>query len=330
MSTSARVRVALIGAGRWGMQHARVFTARKDVELCAIAGRTVERTRMRADEYGVRPYIDIDKMLECEKPDLVSICLPNQGHFEPTLEVLRAGYAVLAEKPLAFALREADRLVEEAAKQKLFFAINFNHRYARPVQLAKAAVENGRLGEPVFAFWRFGGEGSSDHPFGNLIETQCHGLDMLEFLCGPIESITAQMTDKTGKGWSTLVLALRFHNGAVGGLVGSYDSSYAYTGTHLMELNGTHGRVWIEDTVRQYSFQAAGNEIAEVWQAGYFNDRDRAFYHTFDLHLDALLRAFREGAEPPVPAEAGRRALVLAHAAIRSWETGQRIQVDRL
>ncbi len=33
----------------------------------------------------------------------------------------------------------------------------------------------------------------------------------------------------------------------------------------------------VEDTVRRYSFQAAGNEMAEVWQAGYFNDRDREF-----------------------------------------------------
>ena len=81
----------------------------------------------------------------------------------------------------------------------------------------------------------------------------------------------------------------------------------------------------IEDTVRCYSFQPAGDETAEVWQAGYFNDREREFHRTFDRHMDALIEAFKRGAEPPIHARAGRRALALAHAAIKSFQTGQRI-----
>jgi hypothetical protein len=142
--------------------------------------------------------------------------------------------------------------------------------------MAADAVRAGDLGELVFATWRFGGEpGTSSHPHANLIETQCHGLDMLEHLGGPIDSVTAQMTDKTGRGYSTLVAALHFANGAVGSLVGSYDSSYAYPATHQLELNGTSGRVLIQDTVGRYSFTRAGSEVSSIWQAGYFNDTDR-------------------------------------------------------
>ncbi|MFN8465941.1 MAG: Gfo/Idh/MocA family oxidoreductase [Caldilineaceae bacterium] len=143
--------------------------------------------------------------------------------------------------------------------------------------MARQAVEEGRLGDLVFAIWRFGGDGSSDHPHANLIETQCHAFDQLEWLCGPIDSVMAEMTDKTGGGFRTLVLALHFTNGAVGSLIGTYDSSCAYSDTHRLEINGTEGRVVVEDTVRRYAYQAAGNETAEVWQAGYFNDRDRGF-----------------------------------------------------
>jgi myo-inositol 2-dehydrogenase/D-chiro-inositol 1-dehydrogenase len=127
-----------------------------------------------------------------------------------------------------------------------------------------------------------------------------------------------------------MALALRFTSGAVGSLIGTYDSSYAYPGTHLLEINGTKGRIYIEDTVRRYSFQAVGNETAEVWQAGYFNDFDREFQRTFDAHFDAVLSAFKKGEPPPIPAEAGRRALQLALAAIKSFETGQRIQVESI
>ena len=324
-----RTRVAVVGTGAWwGREHARVFSSRRDAELCAVVGRSAERTRARAGEFGVNGYTDLEEMLGRERPDLVSLCVSNEGHFQPTLAVIRAGFPLFVEKPLVFELGEADVLLAEAEARSLFFGINFNHRYARPVELAAEAVRAGALGELVFASWRFGGEpGTSAHPHANLIETQCHGLDMLEHLCGPVDSVTAQMSDKTGRGWSTLAVALHFAGGAVGSLVGSYDSSYAYPETHRVELNGTAGRVLIEDTVRRYSFTRAGSETSEVWQAGYFNDTEREFHRTFDRHVDAMLAAFRNGEDPPVHARAGRRALAVAHAIIRSFETGTRVEV---
>jgi len=91
MTARARIRVALVGAGGWGYQHARVFSAREDVDLCAVAGRTEARTRARAEQFGIRYYLDVDDMLAAEKPDLVSISLPNMAHFAPTLQVISAG-----------------------------------------------------------------------------------------------------------------------------------------------------------------------------------------------------------------------------------------------
>jgi myo-inositol 2-dehydrogenase / D-chiro-inositol 1-dehydrogenase len=328
MATTQKIRVCLVGAGVWGWQHARVFSERPDVELCAVAGRSPEKTQTRAAEFGLRPYTNVAEMLDKEKPDLVSVSLPNLEHFEATMQVISSGCHLLVEKPLTFDLGEADQLLAEAEKRKLFFAINFNHRYAKPIRLARQAMAEGRLGKITHASWRFGGEANvSPHPHANLIETQCHGFDQLEYLCGPIESVMAEMTNLTGGGYRTIVLALRFVNGAVGSLIGTYDSSYAYQDTHRVEINGTDGRLTIDDTVRSYSFQPAGSEIAEVWQSGYFNDFDREFHRTFDLHLEAILDAFKRGALPPVPAHAGRRALQLAWAAVESFESGKRVTV---
>jgi myo-inositol 2-dehydrogenase / D-chiro-inositol 1-dehydrogenase len=328
MSAASKIKAVLIGAGGWGLQHARILSQRPDVDFRAIAGRTPDKTAKRAAQFGVRAYTNVAEMLENEKPDLAFLSLPNEGHFQPTLDVMRAGIPLFVEKPLTFDLKEADQLLREAEERKLFFGINFNHHYARPVAMAHHAIQQGRLGDLTFATWRFGGEGGLSHPFNNLIETQCHAFDMLEFLAGPIDSVMAQMTDKTHKGtFRTLALALHFANGAVGSLVGSYDSSYAYPDTHRVEINGTKGRIVIEDTVKRYTFNAAGSETAEVWQAGYFNDRDRDFYLTFDLHMDAVLEAFKAGKQPPVHARAGRRALQLAFAAIESSSSGKRISV---
>lgn len=324
--TNELIRIALIGAGGWGVEHARVFAARPDVDLCAIVGRDPAKTQARARRFGARAYVDIAEMLAQEKPDLVSLALPNLDHFAPTLQVIEAGFPLIVEKPLVFDLGEADRLLEAAAQRSLFFAIVFNHRYARPVQMARQAIADGRVGEVTFALWRFGGDWEPNHPYMTLVESHCHGFDMLEYLCGSVESLFCEMADKTGHGFRSIALALRFASGAVGSMVGGYDSSFSYRPTHLLEINGTAGRVLVEDTVQRFTFQAAGQETRTVWEAGYFNDRDRSFFQSLDAYMDVTLEAFKRGDEPPAPARRGRRALQLALAAVESFKTGQRIQ----
>jgi predicted dehydrogenase len=326
VSADGALRVAVVGAGGWGEQHARIFSRRLDTTLVAVVGRSKEKTDLRAAAYGTQGFSDVDAMLGAVEPDLVTVCLPSEKHFEVTKHLLQRGVPLLVEKPLVFSLAEADELLDIAAEGDLFFGINFNHRFAEPVLRALAAINAGALGDPVFATWRFGGEANrGESPHANLIETQCHGLDMLELFFGPISSVMGQMTDMTYGAYSTIAVALEFESGAVGTLLGSYDSSYAYPDSQLIELNGTRGRAVIHDTVRSLSIQSVGDEVAHVWQAGYFNDEARYFAGTFDRHVDRLVPALREGAPPPVPAAAGRRALALASAIIRSHDTGQRV-----
>jgi predicted dehydrogenase len=327
VSNPDALRVAVIGAGGWGEQHARIFSRRADTELVAVVGRSADKTEARAAAYGASGFTDVDAMLDAVHPDLVTVCLPNEQHFEITRHLLGVRIPLLVEKPLVFSLAEADELLAVADANEVFFTINFNHRFAEPVQRALAAIQTGALGDPVFATWRFGGEANvGESPHANLIETQCHGLDMLELLFGPISSVMAQMTNRTYGAYSTIAVALEFANGAVGTLLGSYDSSYAYPDSQLVELNGTLGRAVIHDTVRSLSLQSVGDEVAHVWQAGYFNDEARYFAGTFDRHVDLLVPAIRNGAPPPVPATAGRRALELADAIIRSHAQGTRIE----
>ena len=326
MTDDRPIRVAVVGTGAWwGREHARVFAAHEGCEFVAIVGRTPGTTAARAAEFGVAPYTDLSAMLDTEQPDLVALCLPNENHFDTTLAVIEAGFPLFVEKPLVFDLADADRLIEAAAQRELFFAINFNHRYARPVVMAHRAIAGGELGEIVFATWRFGGEiGSSRHPDANLIETQCHGFDMLEHLCGPIDEVSAHFYDRGARGNTSMAISLTFLNGAVGTLVGSYDTSYAYPDTHLLEINGSAGRIVVHDTIKRFVQSTVGDEVARVWEAGYFNDDDRRFYALFERHLDDVVRAFRSGDDPPIHARAGRRALELADACRRSATTGTR------
>jgi predicted dehydrogenase len=138
----------------------------------------------------------------------------------------------------------------------------------------------------------------------------------------------AQMSNRTDPAaFHTMAIAVSFASGAVGSLVGSYDSSYAYPDAQLIEVNGTAGRAVIEDTVQRLTLSSAGDETRRVWTPGYFNDTDRTFTHTFDRHVEDLLRALRAGGPPPIHARAGARAVQLAAASVRSFEEGARIEV---
>jgi len=150
-SRDVPLKVAVVGAGGWGEQHARVFADRTDTRLCALVGRDPGRTSARAEAYGTAGYTDLDAMLDAEQPDLVTVSLPNEEHFGPTLHLLRRGFPLLVEKPLVFDLAEADELIREARERGLFFAIDLNHRYAEPVQRLRKAIDDGELGELVFA-----------------------------------------------------------------------------------------------------------------------------------------------------------------------------------
>ena len=324
-----KIKVALIGTGNWSLQHCRILSQHPQIEFCGILGRNKERTQKRAKMFDVPYYLDFKELLKYQKPDLVNISLPNEHHYDMTMKVIKSDCHLFVEKPFVFKMNEANNLLNEAKKRNLFFGINFNWHYSTPVKKAFDAIKKNKLGEINFITWRFGGQGGGKalDPFGNLIETQCHGFDMLEYLNGPISSIHSFMTDKTKKGFSTFVVSMKFKNNAVGSLLGSYDTSYAYPNTHYVEINGSKGRILIEDQVKKYTFNNKDSENAEVWQAGFFNDYEREFLRTFDEHYNNVIKNFLKGMQPPIHASAGKRALQLALASIKAMQTNKTVNV---
>jgi predicted dehydrogenase len=135
------------------------------------------------------------------------------------------------------------------------------------------------------------------------------------------------MTDKTNNGFSTFVVSMKFKNKSVGSLVGSYDTSYAYPNTHYLEINGSKGRILIEDQVRKYSFNKKDNETADVWQSGFFNDYEREFHRTFDEHFNEVIKKYINNEGPPIHADAGKRTLELALASIKSFKTNKTVEL---
>ena len=157
-----------------------------------------------------------------------------------------------------------------------------------------------------------------------LIESQCYGFDMLEYLRGLIACVTSEMTDNE---FLSFALALRFASGSLGTMVCGYASSFRYQPTRLLEINGTNGHVLV-DTARRYFFQPVGETTCTVSEPGYKDDWSRSFHSTVNTYLDAAIEAFKRSDPPLLPPYCGHRVLQLALASIQAFKTGQRVDVS--
>jgi myo-inositol 2-dehydrogenase/D-chiro-inositol 1-dehydrogenase len=328
------LRAAVIGYGWWGRVHLEAYRRNPHTSLVAVCGRDPDRAAQAAAIYGAAPYTDVAQMLESARPDLVSVVLPDAAHLGPTLQVLQSGVACFAEKPLTMDLGEADTLLAAARRHGTRFGINFNHRYSTPFLRTKQYIEEGRLGAPAYFLWKFTGGHFPERqaPLHHLLYMQSHGFDMLTWLGGPVRAVSCQASSPRGDGsLTTATVSLTFASGAVGMLIASVDGSYADTHNHEFECIGLGGRIRVTDVLRRFEWSPRGpREGIEVWEPGFFDDRERDFAATTSAHIDRAVAAQIAGEPPPVPAADGYRALQLGLAAIESARTGRPVTVQQI
>jgi predicted dehydrogenase len=315
------MRAGVVGAGFVGAIHARALAANPDVELVGVCGRTAGRAAALAARLGVPAYVGVAELLRRARPDLVCVATGNQDHAEPTLAALRAGAHVFCEKPLAFDLDEARAMAAAARRRGLALGVNFNHRFSTPFRRALAAVDDGVLGDLAYVDVKFAGDLYKDlnHPHAQLIETQGHSFDLMRRFGGEIAAVHAFLADPRGIGVTTsAAVSVEFASGAVGTLLGSWDSAYDHPAAQLVEASGTGGRVIVENVVDAVRVFRHGEPAYREWRPNLFAADDRDFWRTIDRHVDAFVAAVRDGREPPVTGEDGVRALELTFAAIRS------------
>jgi predicted dehydrogenase len=317
------LRAAVVGAGPVGRIHARALAANPSAELVAVCGRTPLKTEELAARHGVGPYLSVQEMMRSERPDVVCICTGNADHADPTLSALEHGAHVFVEKPLAMRVDEAAAMVTAARGRGLQLGVNFNHRFSAPYSKAHAFVDQGRAGSLAYVTMKFAGSLYKvlNDPYCHLIETQGHSFDLMRLFAGEVEQVSAFFADPRNIGvYTSAAIAMSFSSGAVGTLLGSWDSSYDHPEAQSFELCGLRGRVVVENIVDAVRFFDHDTEEYTEWRPGLFDSQKRDFWATIDAHIDAFLEALVLGKPPPVSGEDGLKALELTFAAIRSFE----------
>lgn len=214
-------------------------------------------------------------------------------------------------------------MVATAVKQNVCYGVNLNHRFTPAARLAKKWVDEGRLGHLLFvnmSMWIKNPRESS--PYFQLKALHPHTVDVMRYFCGDIEAVQCFATKAPGRQiWSTAQFNMRFKNGVVGSLTGSYDIERGHP-MERCEVAGLGGRFVLEDMFRELTLYPAGNLEKIVYTDPVFGGF-HSFENTFRSRIHHFLEQVSEGVDPAELDGSGTEALaaqkVLA-AAIESLE----------
>ena len=148
------IGVALIGYNFMGRAHSNAwrqvgpfFNPRLKPRLKVICGRNAPAVLAAAGSLGwEESATDWREVIKRRDIDLVDICTPGDSHAEIAIAAVRAGKAVLCEKPLANTVRDASAMLAAATKAGVVHMLCHNYRRAPAVMLAKQIIKEGRLG----------------------------------------------------------------------------------------------------------------------------------------------------------------------------------------
>jgi predicted dehydrogenase len=209
--SSSSIGVAVIGAGMAGRSHLAGYRAATavhgsglpEVRLVAVGDVNAVVAKEAADRFGYqRAETNWQAIAEAPDIDVVSVVVANTLHREIVEGLLAGGKHVLCEKPLAPSVEDAEAMVAAAAAADRQAATGFTFRRSPAINAIRAQLESGAIGRPVHLdghywcdygcdpkgpmSWRYkGGPGS-----GALADIGAHLVDLAEFLCGPIESVS--------------------------------------------------------------------------------------------------------------------------------------------
>jgi predicted dehydrogenase len=324
----------VIGMGPIGNRHADMYRGDPLSELVGVCDRQKEKADASAARLGVPAFYDAPQMLDALKPDACSVTTGGyeygSDHYAPTMQALAAGCHVLGEKPISNDIKKAEEMVALAREKGVCYGINLNHRFTPAARIAKRWQNEGRLGHLLFvnmSMWIKNPAESS--PYFQIKALHPHTVDVMRHFCGDVEAVQCFATKAPGRTiWTTAHFSMRFKNGVVGGLTGSYDIERGHP-MERCEVAGTGGRFVLDDMYREVTLYPAGNPEKTVYTNPLFGGF-RSFDDTFQDRIHRFLEEVSAGVAPEEIDGSGADGLAaqkVLQAAIESLETEKIVYV---
>lgn len=174
-------KMAVIGVGGWGKNHARVL-AELGV-LAAICDSDSSRANEIASKHGAKAYSSLDEMLAQEKLDGCLVCTPTRTHSVVAKKVIEKGIHAFVEKPLAFSSKECEEMALLAKRKNVILTAGYIERFNPAVRETKKVIAEKKYGELLMMeFHRENRTSLQVKDVGIIFDTSVHDIDTAMFL----------------------------------------------------------------------------------------------------------------------------------------------------
>lgn len=324
-----KIKWGIVGPGKIAHKFASDLKGFDDVELAAVASRSLDRAQSFADEYGFKKaFGSYEDLFASNMVDIVYIATPHNSHKELAIKAMESGIHVLCEKPIGVSKSEVEELVDVARQQQVFLMEGLWSRFNPSIQKVKHLVDEGTIGEITylhadFAFYALDRDPSSrtlnpDLASGSLLDIGIYPIFLAYLILGIPESIAAYSNFLPNTTEVQTSMIFQYPN-AQAILYSGFNSKSKMEA----ELSGHTGEIFIEprwheangfrleqgDEVQTFDLPMEGNgfvhEIREVQQCLKSEKLESDLWsHQNSLDLVALLDAVREKTGIRFPFEA--------------------------
>lgn len=314
---SAKVRIAVIGAGVFGRHHLRILSQSPQAELIGVFDAASDRASAAAAEHKCRALSSLDEL--AGNADAAVVAVPTSTHADVGLRLLESGIDLLVEKPIAADRAQAERLVETAAKNRRILQVGHLEHYNPAVVALKKIVTI-----PLFfEIHRLSLPGPRSLDVDVVLDLMIHDLEIVLDLVGVMpEDIQAAGISVLSDKADIANVRLAFPGGCIANLTASRVSTERVRKLRLFQ---PHQYVSL-DYQKQ---EAAVFTVSEQKQIG-FQMLPVARDEPLKLELESFLDSVRTRARPAVSGQEALRALDVALAVLAKIKAHTELVAQRI
>jgi virulence factor len=175
-----RLRTGVIGLGRMGQHHCRVYSNQREAQLVGVYDINPQVARETSGRYDVHDYLQLDDLLD--QVDAVTIATPTPTHFDIAMKCLERKIHVLVEKPVTEKIEDAEHLARVIRDSVTIFQVGHIERFNPTYVELKKVLE--RLKVIAISFRRLSPYKVSNKDVDVVLDLMVHDLDLSNDLTG--------------------------------------------------------------------------------------------------------------------------------------------------
>lgn len=330
-----KVNIAVIGTGRMGSVHvANLVRHIPQANLAAICDIRLEVAQALAQDLGIsRVEQNYYELLADPSIEAVLIATSTNTHARIIQDAAAAGKHIFCEKPLALELEDVDQALAAVENAHVKLQVGFNRRFDKSFQKAHEIVESGQIGNPcilritnrdpelpAMEFLRVSG--------GMFLDMSIHDFDMARFQVGEVEEVYAIGNVLIEPGLNdfgdldTTIITLKFANGAIGAIDNSRQAVYGYD--QRLEVFCTEGTAQADNETETTIRKGNRDGFLAAKLPYFFMQR---YAPCYIKEVRTFIECVRDDRPTPVTGRDGRMAVVIGHAAWKSFHEQRPVKI---